>query len=150
MPIAHKNEVETYEIGKGYCVIFDNYQFIDINLNRDGSPQDRKNLKEAFKEILHYEVEEKVNLTAKEIISHLISIRRKINAKILKPNPFVAIFLSHGHKTSIYGIDENCVEIRKILNLFSNHNCEPLKDILKLIIIGSCRGGIYLPFLEFF
>jgi mRNA degradation ribonuclease J1/J2 len=109
-------------------------------------------LREAFEKI-GYTVEERQNRTADQIISDLTIITRKINTKILKPNPFVAIFLTHGHESVISGTDDECLEIRKIMNLFSDNNCKPLKDILKLIIIGSCRGSKYLSknnsFLEF-
>jgi hypothetical protein len=132
-------------------VIYDNYQFIDINLNRDGSPQDRKNFKEAF-ELIGYIVVERVNLTAKGIITDLLNIRRNIKSNILRPNSFVVIFLTHGHESIIYGIDNEYLEIRDIMQLFSNSNCKPLKDILKLILISACRGGIskIIQFLEKF
>ncbi len=93
------------------------------------------------------------NRKADEIFSDLTMISRKINGKCLSPKPLVAIFLSDGDKSAISGIDDEFLEIREIMNLFSDNNCKPLKDILKLIIIISCRGGTYLPknnsFLEF-
>lgn len=136
--------IDSYKITKGYCYIFDNYDFENTAKNRVGSQQDSQKFKEAFEQKeygLNYNVEVIPNLKAKEMTKELNIISRKIKNNILRPNPLVLIFLSHGQESVIAGTDNELIYVSQIMSIFSDNNCPQLKDVLKLIIINACRGG---------
>lgn len=132
--------MDSYTKTNGYCIIFDNYKFEIPDSDRVGSQEDSRNFKEVFEQLC-CNVEVKYNLKAKQMIKELRNISAKIKAKILRPNPFVAIFLSHGIESAILGTDGEPIYISQIMSIFSDDNCPLLRDILKIFIISACRGG---------
>jgi len=106
-------------------------------------------LTKAF-EKLQYKVNLFNNLLRRNILTILENISSEINDKYLKPNPLVAIFLTHGKESRIRGTDSNphsaYIFLTQIMEIFSDKKCQPLKDIPKIFILIACRGGNYQTF----
>ena len=136
---------ERYSMKKtphGIAVIVNNIEYFTNNSaykalpSRLGSQIDEENLCVTWK-WLQYEVLILRNLTASELIRHLMMISLRSHENY---DSFVCCILSHGHLDGIYGTDGESVCINEIVTLFKGTHCPTLTDKPKLFFIQSCRG----------
>lgn len=119
--------------------VINNCKFKNPQNDFKGSQEDIRRFTSAF-EKWGYKVKVKHNLFADAILNKLEKIRDQLKED---PKPFVAIFLSHGHESIVYGSDEKPVYMRQIMEIFSKYNCEEMNEIFKLFIVCACRGGMF-------
>uniref|UniRef100_A0A2L2YLJ8 Caspase-9-like isoform X3 n=1 Tax=Parasteatoda tepidariorum TaxID=114398 RepID=A0A2L2YLJ8_PARTP len=123
----------------GYCVIINNVQF-DLLEERIGSDVDAKELQKLFKEFLGFSVEVKHNMEGKDMKRYLKSFAKSDTLKTV--DCCFVIILSHGDKHGIvYGTDSYALQKDEIHNMFSNINCENLRNKPKVFLYQACRGS---------
>ncbi|NWW45331.1 CASP8 protein, partial [Pedionomus torquatus] len=130
---------------RGVCLILNNHSFEKArkavpelkNLkDRNGTDVDAASLKMVFSK-LHFEVEERKNLTAEEI-------RKTVDIYQCKDHKdrdcFVCCILSHGKKGVIYGVDGQEVPIQELTTSFTGENCCSLLGKPKVFFVQACQG----------
>ncbi|KAJ8252903.1 hypothetical protein GJAV_G00206840 [Gymnothorax javanicus] len=126
----------------GYCLIINNYDFKEArerrsNLgNRKGTDRDAELLQSVFSR-LHFEVEERRDLTGEELQKVAFEFGRRNHAAL---DAFVCCVLSHGEKGSVYGTDGALVRIRNLTLPFTSTHCPSLALKPKLFFIQACQG----------
>ncbi|XP_069832663.1 caspase-3-like [Dendropsophus ebraccatus] len=121
---------------KSLCLIL-NMEYFDIQglPRREGTNEDRNNLKETFKNV-GFEVRTKDNLTYTETEKVLQKIASEDHSQ---RSCFVCAILSHGNECGIFTRDK-LFELNWLVNFFSNRNCKTLAEKPKLFFIQACRG----------
>uniref|UniRef100_A0A2K5HWI0 Caspase family p20 domain-containing protein n=1 Tax=Colobus angolensis palliatus TaxID=336983 RepID=A0A2K5HWI0_COLAP len=133
----------------GHCLIINNVNFCrESGLStRTGSSIDCEKLQRRFSS-LHFMVEVKHDLTAKEMVLALLELARRDHSAL---DCCVVVILSHGCQAShlqfpgaVYGTDGCPVSVEKIVNIFNGTSCPSLGGKPKLFFIQAC-GGAQLP-----
>ena len=120
---------------RGYCIIINNYNFTDGRV-RLGSEKDVEKLERLFGELLGFEVEKKMDLTAKTMHDAMEK------AKSYKHQCcFVVAVMSHGTCKGILGIDGQIVTVRELMAYFTSTACKSLAGKPKIFIIQACRNA---------
>ncbi|XP_075706910.1 caspase-1-B-like isoform X2 [Rhinoderma darwinii] len=98
---------------------------------------------------LDYEVQWKINLTAKEMQTTMMNFAKHDHKD--SDSTFL-VFMSHGERDIICGTDfkketvegketaTGALRVDSIFKTFNNQNCSGLRDKPKIIIIQACRG----------
>ncbi|XP_024410475.2 caspase-9 [Desmodus rotundus] len=129
----------------GHCLILNNVNFsLKSGLStRSGSNVDCEKLRRRF-HLLHFEVEVKCDLTAKQMVQALVELSRRDHGAL---DCCVVVILSHGCQAShlqfpgaVYGVDGGPVSIEKIVNIFNGTGCPSLRGKPKLFFIQACGG----------
>ncbi|XP_078186556.1 caspase-9 isoform X2 [Callithrix jacchus] len=130
----------------GHCLIINNVNFsFESRLSiRTGSDIDCGKLQLRFS-LLHFMVEVKRDLTAKEMRLTLLELARRDHGAL---DCCVVVILSHGCQAShlqfpgaVYGTDGYPVSVEKIVNIFNGTSCPSLGGKPKLFFIQACGGG---------
>ncbi|XP_078186557.1 caspase-9 isoform X3 [Callithrix jacchus] len=129
----------------GHCLIINNVNFsFESRLSiRTGSDIDCGKLQLRFS-LLHFMVEVKRDLTAKEMRLTLLELARRDHGAL---DCCVVVILSHGCQAShlqfpgaVYGTDGYPVSVEKIVNIFNGTSCPSLGGKPKLFFIQACGG----------
>ncbi|XP_010343868.1 caspase-9 isoform X4 [Saimiri boliviensis] len=129
----------------GHCLIINNVNFSDESRlsTRIGSDVDCGKLQLRFSS-LHFMVEVKRDLTAKEMGLALLELARRDHSAL---DCCVVVILSHGCQAShlqfpgaVYGTDGYPVSLEKIVNIFNGTSCPSLGGKPKLFFIQACGG----------
>nr|QDF63032.1 caspase-3C [Dugesia japonica] len=139
MNFNNSNSRELYPMnGKKLCYIINNELFHKKSglTRRNGTNIDFKNIKITF-EKLNFEIQWNDNCRSLEMIQNLQKISLKSDLKDY--SIFVCVILSHGDEGIIYGFEDS-VEINKLLAIFTEENCEALRDKPKIFLIQACKG----------
>ncbi|XP_054435608.1 caspase-9 [Pteronotus mesoamericanus] len=129
----------------GHCLIINNVNFSPTSelSTRSGSNVDCEKLQRRF-HLLHFTVEAKCDLTAKQMIQALVALSRRDHGAL---DCCVVVILSHGCQAShlqfpgaVYGTDGCPVSIEKIVNIFNGNGCPSLRGKPKLFFIQACGG----------
>ncbi|XP_049733951.1 caspase-9-like isoform X2 [Elephas maximus indicus] len=129
----------------GYCLILNNVNFcLQSGLGtRTGSNIDCEKLQRRFR-LLHFMVEVKCDLTAKEMFLALVELAQRDHGAL---DCCVVVILSHGCQVShrqfpgaVYGTDGNSLSIERIVNIFNGTGCPSLGGKPKLFFIQACGG----------
>ncbi|EFB21825.1 hypothetical protein PANDA_010362, partial [Ailuropoda melanoleuca] len=129
----------------GHCLIINNVNFrLESRLTaRTGSNIDCEKLHRRFR-LLHFTVEVKCDLTAKQMVQALVELARRDHGAL---DCCVVVVLSHGCQAShrqfpgaVYGTDGCPVSIEKIVNIFNGAGCPSLGGKPKLFFIQACGG----------
>ncbi|XP_066455877.1 caspase-1-B-like isoform X2 [Eleutherodactylus coqui] len=142
-------ETERYPIyekanRKRWALIICNIVFKDATLNRKGADIDLKEMTNLL-EGLGYSVRLKINLTAEEMQDAMTSFAAHTDHS--QSDSTFLVFMSHGAKNIIHGIDVKSEDVTKglhvdkIFDTFNNKNCRGLRDKPKMILIQACRGN---------
>ncbi|PNI25891.1 CASP9 isoform 11, partial [Pan troglodytes] len=130
----------------GHCLIINNVNFCRESglRTRTGSNIDCEKLRRRFSS-LHFMVEVKGDLTAKEMVLALLELARQDHGAL---DCCVVVILSHGCQAShlqfpgaVYGTDGCPVSVEKIVNIFNGTSCPSLGGKPKLFFIQACGGG---------
>jgi hypothetical protein len=124
---------------RGYCLIFNNYEFEDSRLNNLALDIDSKALYQVFDQ-LGFNCKTYDNLTGEGIESTLLKTSRETMA-LKQHDAFFTFFLSHGNEKGILGCDSKVVFIDEVIKYFSNENCEGLRKKPKVIFDCACLGS---------
>ncbi|KAM6173463.1 caspase-9 [Erethizon dorsatum] len=129
----------------GHCLIINNVNFCLASglSTRTGSNIDCEKMQRRFSQ-LHFQVEVRCDLTAKEMVRALAELARRDHHAL---DCCVVIVLSHGCQAShlqfpgaVYGIDGCPVSVEKIVNTFNGTSCPGLGGKPKLFFIQACGG----------
>ncbi|XP_045431360.1 caspase-8 isoform X2 [Pipistrellus kuhlii] len=130
---------------RGYCVIFNNYDFSKARENvpklhkikdRDGTDFDEEALNNIFSE-LHFKVVRYKDATAKQICEILESYQSKDHKD---KDCFICCILSHGDKGIVYGCDGQEAPIYELTSYFTGLKCPSLAGKPKIFFIQACQG----------
>ncbi|NXI48068.1 CASP8 protein, partial [Galbula dea] len=136
--------VESYKMKNnphGYCVILNNYIFINPYEARKGTVKDGEAVKRVFK-WLQFETVEYMDLEAEQMYAKVKEYSKKDHSNM---DCFVCFIFSHGEKDKIKGIDNEFVNIKDLLSCFCGSNCPSLAGKPKLFFIQACQGCIGHP-----
>ncbi|XP_021118500.1 caspase-9 isoform X3 [Heterocephalus glaber] len=129
----------------GHCLIINNVNFCPASglSSRTGSNIDCVKMQHRFSR-LHFQVEVRGDLTAKEMVWTLVELARRDHHAL---DCCVVVVLSHGCQAShlqfpgaVYGTDGCPVSVEKIVNIFSGTSCPTLGGKPKLFFIQACGG----------
>ncbi|XP_057553089.1 caspase-9 isoform X1 [Hippopotamus amphibius kiboko] len=129
----------------GHCLIINNVNFCPESglRTRTGSNVDCERMKQRF-HLLHFMVEVKYNLTAKQVVQALVELARRDHGTL---DCCVVVILSHGCQAShlqfpgaVYGTDGCPVSVERIVNIFNGTGCPSLGGKPKLFFIQACGG----------
>ena len=122
---------------RGLCVIVNNVNFQNRDLNRPGAVEDERSLQLLFR-TLFFEVIIRRDLTSHE----LEKVAQKFGAANHKAyNAFVFIVMSHGgDRDCILGVDGRETTVKNLMCEFRENKCPSLKHKPKAFIIQTCRG----------
>ncbi|XP_066520253.1 caspase-8 isoform X2 [Hoplias malabaricus] len=135
-PTTDKPEEDCYHLKRrprGYCLIINNMYFTNLP-PRKGTEKDEEELKRIFSK-LHFQVEVKANQSSSDMLQVIKEFSEKDHSQM---DAFVCCVLSHGMKGTVYGTDEQQVEIRDFTLSFAH--CKSLLDKPKLFFIQACQG----------
>ncbi|XP_068121866.1 caspase-1-A-like isoform X2 [Hyperolius riggenbachi] len=141
-------EVCPQKMRKRRALVICNEKFDNPNLReRRGAKFDVDGMQKLL-EGLGYEVEQKTNLTAKEMRDTMKTFAAHEDHRA-SDSTFL-VFMSHGMRDVICGTDTkqnetgeeeiNVLKTDEIFTIFNNENCPALRDKPKIIIIQACRG----------
>ena len=129
---------DTKNSRRGLCLVISNKNFESSEeAKRKGTERDEFTIKKTF-EWLQFDVEVKVDLTAKMMMAEL---RRAANIDHGKYDMFVCFILSHGFEEGIFGTDLFYIKKLQIRKLFYGNKCKSLLGKPKLFFIQACRGN---------
>ncbi|XP_061040898.1 caspase-9 isoform X2 [Eubalaena glacialis] len=129
----------------GHCLIINNVNFCHESglSTRTGSSIDCERMQQRF-HLLHFAVEVKCNLTAKQMVQALLELARWDHSAL---DCCVVVILSHGCQAShlqfpgaVYGMDGHLVSVERIVNIFNGTGCPSLGGKPKLFFIQACGG----------
>ncbi|XP_026965896.1 caspase-9 isoform X1 [Sagmatias obliquidens] len=129
----------------GHCLIINNVNFCHESglRTRTGSSIDCERMQQRF-HLLHFVVEVKCNLTAKQMVQALVELARRDHSAL---DCCVVVILSHGCQAShlqfpgaVYGMDGYPVSVERIVNIFNGTGCPSLGGKPKLFFIQACGG----------
>ena len=122
---------------RGLCVIVNNVNFQNRDLNRPGAVEDERSLQLLFR-TLFFEVIIRRDLTSHE----LEKVAQKFEAANHKAqNAFVFIVMSHGGDCDcILGVDGRETTVKNLMCEFRENKCPSLKHKPEAFIIQTCRG----------
>ncbi|XP_023578354.1 caspase-9 [Octodon degus] len=129
----------------GHCLIINNVSFCQTSglSKRTGSNVDCEKMRRRFCR-LHFLVEVRCNLTAKEMVQALAELAQRDHHAL---DCCAVIVLSHGCQAShlqfpgaVYGTDGCSVSVEKIVNVLNGTNCPSLGGKPKLFFIQACGG----------
>ena len=130
----------SYEINKnprGLCIIVNNVDFQNKDLNRPGADKDERSLQLLFKTLL-FEVIIRRDLTKHEL-EKVAQDFGEANHEAY--NAFVFIVMSHGgDRDCILGVDGRETTVKNLMSEFRENKCPSLKHKPKVFIIQTCRG----------
>ena len=130
----------SYEMNKnprGLCVIVNNVDFQNKDLNRPGADIDERSLQLLFKTLL-FEVIIRRDLTKHEL-EKVAQDFGEANHEAY--NAFVFIVMSHGgDRDCILGVDGRETTVKNLMSEFRENKCPSLKHKPKVFIIQTCRG----------
>ncbi|XP_069935358.1 caspase-9 isoform X1 [Oryctolagus cuniculus] len=129
----------------GHCLIINNVNFSSTSglSARNGSNIDCAKLQHRFCS-LHFTVEVKPDLTAKEMLLALAELAQRDHSAL---DCCVVVILSHGCQAShlqfpgaVYGTDGYPVPVERVVNIFNGTSCPSLGGKPKLFFIQACGG----------
>ncbi|XP_028847167.1 caspase-8 isoform X2 [Denticeps clupeoides] len=120
---------------RGICLIINNSKFTDLN-PRKGTEVDEMRLIGVF-EWLGFTVEIERDRKCSDIKNVLEKMRSRDHSDM---DCFACCVLSHGLEGFVYGVDEECVKLREIMEPFSGHRCSSLVGKPKLFFVQACQG----------
>lgn len=126
----------------GYCIIFNNYQFYQVDENheqlmeRGGADVDQRTLSDTFK-FLQYNVEVYENLPSYDIVARMKEISSRDHSKF---DSFICCILTHGEEGKVFGSDSLPVNLQDLTGLVKGTFCPSLIDKPKLFFVQACRG----------
>ncbi|TKC35907.1 hypothetical protein EI555_020727, partial [Monodon monoceros] len=129
----------------GHCLIINNVNFCHESglRTRTGSSIDCERMQQRF-HLLHFMVDVKCNLTAKQMVQALVELARRDHSAL---DCCVVVILSHGCQAShlqfpgaVYGMDGYPVSVERIVNIFNGTGCPSLGGKPKLFFIQACGG----------
>ncbi|XP_004678581.1 PREDICTED: caspase-9 isoform X2 [Condylura cristata] len=129
----------------GHCLIINNVNFHPESKlsTRKGSNIDCEKLQRRFG-LLHFMVEVKSDLTAKQIDRALMQLAKQDHSAL---DCCVVVILSHGCQAShrqfpgaVYGADGCPVSVERIVNILNGAGCPSLGGKPKLFFIQACGG----------
>ena len=122
---------------RGLCLIVNNVNFRNKDLNRPGAVEDERSLKHLFR-TLFFKV-----CILRDLTSHeLESVAQKFGKKNHEAyNAFVFIVMSHeGDHNCIFGVDGRSTTVKSLMSEFSVNNCPSLSHKPKAFIIQAGRA----------
>ncbi|XP_007230922.3 caspase-8 [Astyanax mexicanus] len=128
---------------RGYCLIFNNYDFGKSRVSskglndRAGTHKDADELGRIFS-MLHFLPVEKTDLPASEMLRTMKEFAEKDHSEM---DAFVCCILSHGNKGTVMGADGEPVQIRDLTLAFAH--CQTLLKKPKVFFIQACQGEQY-------
>ena len=131
---------DSYEMNKyprGLCLIVNNVNFQNKDLNRPGAIEDENCLKLQFR-TLFFKV-----IIWRDLTSHeLERVAQKFGATNHKAyDAFVFIVMSHGgDRDCILGVDGRETTMKNLMFEYQGKKCPSLRHKPKVFIIQSCRG----------
>lgn len=131
--IEEKHQYSKKSTNKGFCLIFNNYNFNNNDQNRIGSHKDAELYGETFKS-LGFEILLYKNLTASQIFKVLD------DTKVKECSALVTVFLSHGNGNTIEASDTS-FPLTDILRRISNAEASALIGKPKIIILSTVFEG---------
>ena len=127
----------------GFALIINNDDFegqteegFFLNTRR-GSDIDLANLEDLWRE-LGFIVQKHINLNARQIYKVVNDMANNLNMRY--SSCFVCFVMTHGAMGKIYGSDSKHLEIKCIIDLFTEVNCPGLAGKPKLFFFEACRG----------
>lgn len=133
---------------RGYCVIFNNYDFSVARKNvprlqnmkdRSGTALDAEALCNTFS-MLHFDIVQHNDFTAEKIYETLEDYQSKDHNN---KDCFICCILSHGDKGIIYGSDGQEAPIHELTSYFTSSKCPSLAGKPKIFFIQACQGDNY-------
>ena len=124
---------------RGFCVIINNVNFSDKEMNRTGAEEDEKNLKQLFKDLFFRVIVER------DLTKHQMeNVAAKYGAKDHSTfDAFVMIVMSHGgDRDCILGVNGRETSVKNLMVEFQERKCPSLKEKPKVFIIQTCRGSL--------
>uniref|UniRef100_A0A914VZF4 Uncharacterized protein n=1 Tax=Plectus sambesii TaxID=2011161 RepID=A0A914VZF4_9BILA len=116
--------------------------FMGKNEKREGSDIDRENLLILADYLDYYEVDEARNLTVKDMKKKLAEFAQSLCEQDY--DSALVFVMSHGNKGTVYGTDNNELEIDYFVSALSAENCSNMAGKPKLFFIQACQGNNYL------
>ena len=141
------SQIKPYKPGRGLCLVINNVVFAkQIGRNesihgrfRGGAGLDASIISRAMA-FLDIEFIFEENKTASEIEELMTWAKNLVDSNKDKYHSLIMILSSHGSEGTIYGSDENPVDIQtKVVEPFHNINCEGLQGSPKIFMINACR-----------
>ena len=141
------SQIKPYKTGRGICLVINNVVFAkQIGRNesvhgrfRGGAGLDGSILSQAMA-YLDIEFIFRENKTASEIEELMTWAKNLVDSNKDKYHSLIMIISSHGSEGTIYGTDENPVDVQmKVVGPFLNTNCEGLQGSPKIFMINACR-----------
>jgi len=106
-----------------------------------GAEKDAKRLEDTFGHFLGFEVHVATDLTKRQMLEALEGARKKINANPDKYKCLVVCILSHGEDRKVFPLDLKLhFDVDDLPKIFSNTECQALRNKPKLFIVVACRG----------
>ncbi|XP_066029289.1 uncharacterized protein [Pocillopora verrucosa] len=135
--VAQQASYEMNKNPRGLCVIVNNVDFQNKDLNRPGADKDERSLQLLFKTLL-FEVIIRRDLTKHEL-EKVAQDFGEANHEAY--NAFVFIVMSHGgDRDCILGVDGRETTVKNLMSEFRENKCPSLKHKPKVFIIQTCRG----------
>ena len=137
LAVAQQASYEMNKNPRGLCVIVNNVDFQNKDLNRPGADKDERSLQLLFKTLL-FEVIIRRDLTKHEL-EKVAQDFGEANHEAY--NAFVFIVMSHGgDRDCILGVDGRETTVKNLMSEFRENKCPSLKHKPKVFIIQTCRG----------
>ncbi|KAK3914984.1 Caspase-3 [Frankliniella fusca] len=139
--MAHlrRTRQNAYPIEPGVALIFNQRDFYDSDLNREGTDEDCRNLQLVF-ESMGYAVVSIDNCPASDFETTLQRAVTRFDEE--HRGPFVLVFLTHGDKEGLYFSDCEKIHMISIRLHLAQHR--KLDGKAKIIISPACRGNEHL------
>ena len=138
---AARSVVDSYRVGRGFCLIINQETYLCDWDIRTGTQKDVLALEKAFK-YLNFEVCVRKDLKRDQIETLLDDTAKDLNFRKGQFALMAICILSHGKNDQILGVDLKYVENieTKIVEIFGTKNCPGMADKPKLFILNACRG----------
>lgn len=120
---------------RGVCLIINNNNFTTLPI-REGTLLDGDCLCKVFT-WLGFEVVKRMNCTSTGMRAVMQDLSGRDHSEM---DCFVCVILSHGKEGSVFGVDDNTVNIRELMTYFNAVNCSSLAAKPKLFFIQACQG----------
>ncbi|XP_043104470.1 caspase-8 [Puntigrus tetrazona] len=132
--------IQQYEMKgdkRGTCLIINNCDFKNSLRKREGTDIDKRSLEVVF-QWLGFEVLVKQNCEGHQILQELRDLAARDHTSA---DCVVCCVLSHGQIKGIFGVDEEIVNYRELIETLSPNHCPSLFNKPKLFFIQACRGN---------
>ncbi|XP_054162806.1 caspase-7-like [Oppia nitens] len=124
---------------RGFCLIFNIFEFQNTNEMREGSVAEANRLKTVFEQLL-FDVKVMDNPHKKAIDTYINDYSQRDELK--NHDAFILIVLSHGVSHGFKASDGQYISFKDIAEKLNNMNCHNLVNKPKLLFFSCCRGDI--------